>query len=115
MSHVVIAPGRVLVTVKAKIANKGPILVRVSRSFTRILQIVPPGLSQTETDAILKGETPWETGETALGWQMLGERDHTPAQRRHEIEPGEVDEVVFDFIIPDSVKSVRIYTYLENI
>lgn len=52
-----------------------------------------------------------ERKDDRFAWPLIAERD---VKTTIEIEPGEKQSLDYEFVIPSTVKAVRIYTYFRN-
>lgn len=106
--------GKVLVHVTVTIQNIGGILLSLQMVETRIHQVFP--LPKKAADAVAKGESPIAPDSTEIdSWTELGRHRCNFQKNLFEVEPGEVQDIHHDFIIPGSVETVLIYSYLQNI
>ncbi len=65
--------------------------------------------------AIDSGENPVPPGKTEIQWPRVGDaHEVTWEQGKFEIEPGESDQVLFDFVVPAEVETLNVYTYFKN-
>ncbi len=110
--HDSIAKGMTVVHVAAKFENKGNNLISLKSGFCRIQQVRPaPNEIQEVIDG---GEDPTskEGNDREIPWKMI--KKHEWEFEDIEIEPGEVEGIHCDFLIPESVKGVMVYTYFKN-
>jgi hypothetical protein len=84
--------------------------LRLTRGRIRIQQILP--LDDPLAEAINRGENLIPQEQTQVTWPMLGNTYSPNLQIR--MEPGESDTLEYEFIVPSSLKVVRIYTYFEE-
>ena len=110
------------------IENQSEVLMRLDSGFCRLQQVDPCNTDDLTNPKLrdqmeMHGETelPWRTiVKVKLDWHSSPES--VPALQptlfsRHggrEIEPGESDELHFDFLIEPYVSRVLVYTYLHN-
>jgi hypothetical protein len=98
---------RVIITIQ----NSGEILLKLSEGFTWIQQIEP---LQAEFEGAIKcGNNFLKEGETEIQWPLIGECNYSK-KGKMEIEPGEDDQIICDFVIDSSIKRVLIYSHIEN-
>jgi hypothetical protein len=102
--------GKTLLRVKTIISNPGEVLLTLASGETRVQQILP--LSDDITADIAVGKDPVVEG-TEAGWPLLGRRVREGAPC--EIEPGEKDEICYDFVIDSGVQATFVYSYYRNI
>lgn len=58
---------------------------------------------------------PVARGSSEILWDTLGDRHCDFSGDGCEVEPGETEEFIFDFVIPSEVIKVQVYTHVENI
>lgn len=113
--HCRLPDGKVLLRVVLEVHNKGEILLVLDSGFTRLSQVQPceselyEGDKQREIDWPVMSEKSIYTSDSA---EELGRRDGKAETR--EVEPGETDEIPFDFIVGADVQIVLVYSYLKN-
>ena len=105
----VISPGVAWLHLTVTLANSGDSLVSLHKADVRVQQILPLGPSIQA--ALNARKTRVGRKNNLVPWPGLCRYVMTPDV---DIEPKETDNVEFDFLIPANVRSVRIYTYLEN-
>lgn len=91
--------------VKVIITNIGNVLICLECGFTRITQILPFEEDINEFDSI----------ECEIEWPMIDKKSISSGNKKCEIEPGESDELNFDFIIDSDINLINIYSYFSNI
>jgi len=112
VEHLPISDGKTLLRVVVNISNEGEILLSLVSGFTRVQQMMPwpPEL----LESIKRDKEFVKEGQTEVEWPLLDQRDLAFAKGKREIEPGETDELPFDFIIDSKVQIVVLYSYLKN-
>ena len=100
--------------VTLRMTNTGNVLIRIAEGCTWIQQLTP--LSMEIQDAIRAGKDPVTENTTEFGWPVLKERTMrvTASKEQFEIEPAEIEEFPFDFVIEGDVSRVLVYSYVEN-
>ena len=53
--------------------------------------------------------------EPEAGWPLLNESRLRFGKGKREIEPGETDEVHFDFVLDSDVQIIVVYSYFKNV
>ncbi len=106
-----ISDKKVLLRVDLVIENQGNVLLPLRCVETWVQQIQP--WTDDFLERVQKGD-PVEEDETEVKWTLIAERKKHFAKRKEEIEPGERDEIHFDFVLDGKPETVLIYTYLEN-
>lgn len=112
ITHKPLGHNLVLLHVAINISNPGEVLLRLVSGFTRVQQLLPP--PPEFIAAIKKGEDPVRQKDTEYPWPLVGERTWDWEKQPHEVEPGEDEEVHCDFVIPDTLRALEIYTYVKN-
>jgi hypothetical protein len=103
--------GKKAIRVILTIHNCGDILLKLTSGFTWVQQVKP--LPQ-EFDEMLKTESdPVKENETEIRWPFLAERSYFKSAKM-EIEPGENDEVISDFIVDSKLEKILVYSHIEN-
>lgn len=93
---------KIYIQIKVVIANIGNVLICLEPGFTRISQILPL------VDEI-------DNSEREIEWPMLDKKDVVYEKKNCEIEPGENDEMCFDFLIDPDVELINIYSHFSNV
>ena len=101
-----------LLHVSVTVENRGNVLVTLKQGLTRVQQIDPVGESVLE--ALEAGRDPVPEGESEVPWLELGQRDYPTKEHPVTIEPGERDQIAYDFFLPAETKTVEIYTHYPN-
>jgi hypothetical protein len=65
-------------------------------------------------DAVRQGEDPVDAGSTEYLWPSLGERRTNWEASPRELEPGEVEEIHYDFAIDSEAETIEVYSYFKN-
>ena len=112
VEHWPISDGKTLLRVVVNISNKGEILLSLVSGFTRVQQMMPWSPELLESIKLNKEFV--KEGQAEVEWPLLRERNLAFEQGEREIEPGETDELAFDFIIESKVQVVVLYSYLKN-
>jgi len=118
LSHLItyrrIEKQKILLHINVTVQNVGGILLSLNTEETRIQKVIP--LPETVAECIDKGIDPVTAGESAIcTWTLLGSHVTSFQKNLFEVEPGEVQELHHDFVIPDTIKTVLVYSYLKNI
>jgi hypothetical protein len=107
------ASGRRMVRGIVRVENVGSVIIQV-RCIRGVLTQILPVPPDTET-AIKNGRDPVERESTEVVWDTVGDRLKDFSQEGCEIEPGEADEFIFDFVINRDVTKVQFYSHIENV
>jgi hypothetical protein len=105
----VISPGVVWLHLTVNFENTGESVVSLRNGDVRIQEILP--LSSSLQKSIEHSEDLVPKNQTLIPWPLV--RRYVP-QLDIQIEPKETDYLDFDFLLPASLKTMRIYTYFEN-
>ncbi len=106
----IIAPGVAWMHLTVVLENTGESLVSLRSADVRVQKVVPLDASLQKSLGAGKNLVP--ENEYLVPWPLLR---HYVAKLDLEIEPKESDNVDFDFVLPTAARTVRIYTYLENV
>ena len=100
---------RQLLVVNVFLHNTGEVLLSLVSNETRVQQVLPqpPDLLGSDTN-------PVQEGSTEVEWPLLDSRERNWTAGEFEIEPGEVDQVTYDFIVGSDVETIRVYSYFRN-
>jgi hypothetical protein len=105
--------GQRLLRVVVCVKNVGEVIVRIRAITAAVMQLLPS--PPDVASAVSEGRDPVEQGTSEVLWDTLGQRRCDFTENGCEVEPDETDEFIFDFIIPQHVTKVQIYTHVENI
>jgi hypothetical protein len=96
-----------------RMENVGNVLIQVRRIRGVLTQILPtPG----DVEVAVKARVdPVDRDSTEVLWDTLGDRLKDFSKEGCEIEPGECDEFIFDFVIDADLKKVQFYSHIENV
>jgi hypothetical protein len=103
-----------LLRVGLDLTNAGSSLMEISQSIIRIQQILPAAPCSGEPCAasqLKDASAEVERKDDRFAWPLIAERD---VKTTIEIEPGEKQSLDYEFVIPSTVKAVRIYSYFRN-
>lgn len=113
ITHKPLSDKKVLLHIKVLVTNIGDVLLSLILLETRISLILPLPTSLEED--IDKGTVPIVDERAEIDWPEIDAKGLKWDKNMCEIEPGEKDEYVFDFIIDSSIKTISIYSYVENV
>jgi hypothetical protein len=107
------AEGRIVLHVIVRVTNVGEVVLRLRSTLARIQQLlpIPPDLAA----AIADNTDPVEPNESEIQWPLVAERACDWNSAYHEVEPGEIEECHFDFILSPPLEKVEVYSYLRNL
>lgn len=96
-----------------RVTNLGEVIVRVRTIRAAVTQVfpTPPDIAK----AISEGKDPVQREHGEILWDTLGDRQCDYSGEGCEVEPGETEEFIFDFVIASEMTKVQVYTHVENI
>ena len=103
---------KLLLRVSVQVSNNGEILLPITSGFCRVQQMIP--CTDDFCHSLEYSDDSGEQYKTELDWPLIDERKLMFKKGELEIEPGERDELHFEFVLDTDVKAVVVYTYLEN-
>jgi len=112
VTHLLIGNEKALLRVTVTIQNVGNVLLTLGESTLRIQQILP--LPAEVVEAIEQGKNPVNDGETEVRWPLIESRELDLANLPIKLEPGESDEIVYDFFVDGCPKTVKVYSYYSS-
>jgi hypothetical protein len=116
LSHVMLSERVNLLRVGIEISNTGKSLMQLGSSIVRIQQVLPflPCPNEGPCAATEVGNALNEVERQAdhFTWALIAERNSK--FNRLNIEPGEKQEMEFEFAISPEIKVVRVYSYFRN-
>ncbi|MCD4674576.1 MAG: hypothetical protein K8S18_01080 [Desulfobacula sp.] len=111
--HRCLSEDKVLLHVVTTISNTGDVLISIISGITWIQQMTP--LHTNVIDSIKIGINPVLQGKTEIDWPLLEEQKFEWKKGKFEIEPGENDQIHYDFILDSYVETVKIYSFYKNV
>jgi len=113
ITHRVLSDDKALLHIAVNINNSGDVLLSVVSAQTRIQQVLPT--PPEILDSVNQGLDPVQKGKTEIEWPLIGTtRKSHWAKGKREIEPGESDELHYDFVLDSRIQTVEVYTYVKN-
>ena len=112
VTHKRIRDGKVLLHIDVRISNIGEVLLLLVLLETVIQRVLP--LPAKVADSIMQGSDPVPEGSTEVAWPLMKSHRKEFGKDECEIEPGESQDIQFDFILGDHVQTVLVYSYLLN-
>lgn len=101
---------KILLNVTLTLHNAGNILIPLALSETRIQQILP--LHVSIKDAISKKDT--DRKSTDIPWPELQYLSRKWEVGEVEIEPGESEQIEYEFILDRKAQVIKVYSYVSN-
>jgi hypothetical protein len=114
ITHLPLTDDKRLLRVGLELTNAGSSLMEIGQSIIRIQQILPVTSCLNDPCAasqLKDASAELERKEDRFAWALIAERD---VKTTIEIEPGEKQSLDYEFVVPSTVKAVRIYTYFRN-
>jgi hypothetical protein len=105
-----VTPSSLLFRVTVSIENTGEVIVRLTKGEVWIQRVEP--IADALLESVRKGRDPVREGKAEFDWPLEAERKIESASI--EIEPGESENQHFDFVLSSEIRSVLLYSHLEN-
>ena len=115
ISRFALPSGSRLLRVQCTVTNIGPVFLRLDSTFTWVQQILP--LPKDFEIAVGAGKDPLaalDPSDSEYGWPVVGERKCDWKASPREVEPGEDDDMQFDFVVDGEAQLIEIYSYFKN-
>jgi hypothetical protein len=116
ISHLDFDDGRRFIRIKTIINNTGNVLLRLVSAIFRVDRVLP--LPDSVSHELQAGGLPKLEDGLQIGWPPVSDdlyrKYEWKREDRPELEPGESDIIICDFIVPADLKTVHIYTYFKN-
>jgi hypothetical protein len=103
--------GQTFIHLSIRIINNGNVLMRVEQGCAWVEQLTP--LPQSVEGRLGRNEDYVLEGQVDAEWGLIKKRD-LPKGFCRDIEPGETDQIDFDFVIDQDIRRVLIYSHLAN-
>ena len=109
--HKCLPDGQIFLRVETEIQNSGDVLISLLSGETRTQQILPISDDTVKdiNDFKLKND------KKEIEWPSISEKEIKWDKGKCEIEPGEKDQICFDFIIDSNVTDLLVYSFFKNI
>jgi hypothetical protein len=98
-------PTGIYVSTSLVIKNTGNLMLTINNVDFRVQQILPFSESYKPS---------YVPTTDLIGWPLILVRSKEFQKNSLEIEPNEDHQLVFDFILPDHIKSIKIYSFVQN-
>lgn len=116
LSHTVVyknlSAGKSLLRISLKVVNQGDVLLPISKTWTRISQILP--MTANTLNTLETGINLQRDDDAEIKWPEIDCLEITYEPKTAEIEPGELEYFHFDFIVPCDLKVVHVYSFFTN-
>lgn len=113
ISHRPMSNSKIILNVTTIISNTGDVLLSLVSGLTRVQQMLP--LSTEILKSIDERKDPVPDGKTEIEWPLISERLSKWEKEEFEIEPGEKDQIYYDFIFDADIQTVSVYSYFKNV
>jgi len=123
ITHWCLPNNKLYLSVIVTVTNAGNVLLPLE-SGKVLVQQIHPLLSELQTliddaeqDALGEGKIPglFHENTTQIAWRELGYREFQWDKGEITIEPGESEEFQYDFILENTVRTIKVITYYKNI
>ena len=98
-----------VVRLTVEIQNVGKVLMQIDKGHARVQQLLP--CTDEQLRKLRDGENEAKN-KPELDWFQLGEKERL--DWKVEVEPGESEELYFDFVLPPGVERIALYSHFEN-
>ena len=113
--HIETADGRLVVRAVLAIRNVGKTFMRIDRAFVWIQLVEPFEGTVLDSLASMDEAVADEVSPIAeADWPLLAERTIEFGRGQMDIEPGEQDEIPFEFLLEGGTETVLLYGYVRN-
>jgi hypothetical protein len=97
-----------LVRVLIELENIGSVILRPPKGETSVQQVLP--IEAEIAQVLAGGNEPIENGATEFDWPVIATREYDLKADDVSLEPGEVERLLCDFIIPIDVRTIEVHT-----
>jgi len=104
---------KLLLRATVRICNESEVLLSLASGLSRVQQVLP--CTEDLVASLAKRIHDDDACEPEVEWPLLEEWKVAFKKGEREIEPGESDELHFDFVVDSDVQVVVLYSYLKNV
>jgi hypothetical protein len=104
--------GTVLLNVKVKVKNEGRGLMELTKLRLDLHRVLRLG---EEMRRKIECGTQFEADSVEANWPLIGQQVCDWEDGTAELEPGETDEIGFDFFLNSETETIFLYVYLDNV
>ncbi len=123
ISHWNLGEGKFYLSVIVTVKNAGNVLIVLESGKIYVQRVRPLSddlkgfIQDADTQKLRGGEVEhlFHDKGSKISWDELGYREPHWEDGEVSIEPGETEEFQYDFILSDSVQTIRVITYFRNI
>ena len=108
VSHRRIGTKYVHLAVTAELKNSSKVSIEIRQALYRIQQISP--LSDEEVEALYYEYSLGQDNENYILWPTYSEINNTWSSGSFVVEPGEIETEVYEFIVPNELERVLVYS-----
>jgi hypothetical protein len=113
VSHIELPDKTKLLHNRIILTNTGHVRLVVKEALATVGQILPLDKKSSVAGELAAALKEKERKEDRFRWPLLCQRKKI-FEKPMDIEPGEDDEIAFDFVIPSHVEVVRVYCWFQN-
>jgi len=115
-AHWMISDSEVLLRIKVEVRNDGAVRLPIGQARMWVQQIEPLDSSTLNgvralPELVSDAEETRAEGE----WPFIAARELQYRSAQKEVEPGETDEINFDFIVDSGIDTALLYVYIRNL
>ena len=108
VDHRVLDKNSRLVRVLIELENIGSVMLNPPKGETSVQQVLP--VADEIAKLLAEGEEPFENGATEFDWPVIATREYDLKAEDVSLEPGEVERLLCDFIIPIDIRTIEVHT-----
>lgn len=113
INYRLIAEGKLWLRVTVTLQNTGKVLLSLVHATAWIQKVAP--VDEDMLAEMIKGNEPVDEEGMEYSWLLAAdEKEKDWARGERQIEPGESDQVNFDFILSPELETILVYTYFRN-
>lgn len=116
ISHIPLNPETKLLRVVITITNNGNARMEIKNTDIRIQRILPISCTQSSscvTEEIDHAFRNVQRTGNQFAWPMIAQRK-SEWQTSLDVEPGEKEQLDFEFVVSSGIKTIRVYSYIRN-
>ena len=105
----------IVVHVAARVTNVGTTIARLRSGRAWVQHVLPTPTNVV--DCISRGDDPVPAGESEIPWHLAHESSERAcdwSSSPQQVEPGESEEYIFDFVISSTILAVQVYSHFKN-
>ncbi|HEY0071607.1 MAG TPA: hypothetical protein VGE04_16705 [Chloroflexia bacterium] len=114
IEHYPVDDRNTLIRVLLTLENKGDVLIKLVEGCVRIYRM-KPWPEKALLDPVSESRSPLKDGQNEIDWPLIAAQDLELPTGTVELEPGELANIPFDFIVQGDLEVAIVYSYLRNI